>query len=65
MKAKKFSKEWFENKLEQYRKMPNAYPKKLTATKGYKPDLSKLSKREQRINSLYELAKEKDIKLNG
>ena len=28
-------------------------------------DLSKQSKREQRINSLYKLAKEKGIKLNG
>lgn len=65
MKVKKFSKVWFENKLKQYSKMPNAYPCKLTATKGFKPDLSKQPKREQRINFLYELAKEKGIKLNG
>ncbi|MEI3508705.1 MAG: hypothetical protein V8R01_06380 [Bacilli bacterium] len=65
MKFKKFSKAWFENKLKQYKTMSNAYPCKLTVTKGFKRDLSKQSKREQRINSLYELAKEKGIKLNG
>lgn len=60
---KKFSKDWFENKLTQYKKMTNGYPKQLTATKGYKPNLNVISKRTQRINSLYELAKEKGVKL--
>lgn len=61
---KKFSKEWFENKLTQYKKMQNGYPKKLTSTKGYKPNLNVVSKRTQRIESLYDLAKEKGVKLD-
>ncbi len=59
---KKFSKEWFQNKLKQYRGM-SGYPMKLTATKGYKPNLRRQSKREQRIESLYKLAKEKGVRL--
>ncbi len=60
---KKFSKEWFQNKLKQYKNMADGYPKKLTATKGFKPNLQRQSKREQRIESLYKLAKEKGVKL--
>lgn len=60
---KRFSKEWFLNKLKQYRKMTPGYPKKLTSTKGYKPNVNRKSTKEQRIESLYKLAKEKGVKL--
>lgn len=63
MKCKKFSKEWFENKLIQYRKMQPGYKFKLTHTKGYKPDITSESIRDQKIKSLYKLAKEKHIDL--
>ncbi len=59
---KKFSKEWFQNKLKQYQSM-SGYPTKLTATKGYKPNLRRQSKKEQRIESLHKLANEKGVKL--
>ena len=38
IEMKKFSKEWFENKLKQYQKMNVGYASKLTHTKGYKQD---------------------------
>ena len=60
---KKFSKEWFENKLKQYKSMQKGSPMRLTATKGYKPITTTKSKQEQRIESLVKLAKEKHIKL--
>ena len=60
---KKFSKEWFQNKLKQYKNMAPGYPTKLTATRGYKPNLWIKNKRSQRIEALYKLAKEKGIKL--
>lgn len=59
---KKFSKEWFENKLTRINKQINGYGKKRTATKGFKPDLN-ISKKEQRLKALYDLAKEKGISL--
>ncbi len=61
---KKFSEEWFQNKLKQYKNMTPGYPKKLTATKGYKPNLRRKDTREQRVESLYRLAEEKGIKLD-
>lgn len=60
---KRFSKEWFENKLKQYLNMQEGRGKRLNPTKGYIPDLRGKSKKEQRIESLYKLAKEKNIKL--
>ena len=60
---KKFSKEWFENKLKQYENMQDGRGKRLNLTKGWKPNLRGKSKRNQRIESLYKLAKEKNIKL--
>lgn len=66
MKAKKFSKEWFESKLIQLKKMQDGTFKRLTATKGYKPINSndkRHSKKQQRIESLKRLAKDKGIKL--
>ena len=63
MKVKKFSKEWFENKLTQIIKNQSRTPMKLTATKGYKPDLKKSTVKEQQIKSILNLAKEKGIKL--
>ena len=61
---KRFSEEWFKNKMKQYKNMMPSYPTKLTATKGYKADLRKKDKREQRIESLYKLAEEKRVKLD-
>lgn len=66
MNLKKFSKEWFENKLKQYKNMQDGTFKYLTNTKGFKPissDDKKYSKKEQRIKSLINLAKEKNIEL--
>lgn len=63
MKIKKFSKEWFENKLKQYESMQDGRGKRLNPTKGWKSDIRGRSKKEQRIESLYKLAKEKEIKL--
>lgn len=63
MKIKKFSKEWFENKLKQYKSMQDGRGKRLNSTRGWKPDLRGKSKKGQRIESLYKLAKEKNIKL--
>lgn len=60
---KKFSKEWFKNKLKQYVSMQPSRGKRINPTKGWKPDLRNKSKKDQRIESLYKLAKEKDIKL--
>mgnify|MGYP004521343433 CR=1 FL=1 len=62
MKIKKFSKEWFGNKLKQYENMLDGRGKRLNLTKGWKPDLRGKSKKEQRIESLYKLAKEKSVK---
>ena len=62
MEIKKFSKEWFENKLKQYESMQYGRGKRLNPTKGWKPDLRGKSKKEQRIESLYKLAKEKNVK---
>ena len=64
MKVKKFSKEWFENKLKQYKNMPHSYGNKLTPTKGWRTDLRSQNKKYQRIESLYKLAKEKKIKIS-
>lgn len=64
MKMKKFSKEWFDNKLKQYKNMQDGTMKHLTSTKGYKPINSsdkKYSKKYQRIVCLQRLAKEKGI----
>lgn len=63
MKIKKFSKKWFENKLKQYKSMQDGRGKRLNPTKGWKSDIRGRSKKEQRIESLYKLAKEKEIKL--
>lgn len=62
MEIKKFSKEWFENKLKQYESMQYGRGKRLNPTKGWKPDLRGKSKKEQRIESLYKLAKGKNVK---
>ena len=63
MKCKKFSKEWFENKLTQYENNLSGHGKKLTPTKGFKPDLRSKDKKEQRIESLFKLAKEKKVRI--
>lgn len=60
---KKFSKEWFENKLVQAQKMSTGKGRRLTATKGYVPDLRSQDKRQQRIEDIKRLAKEKKIRL--
>lgn len=60
---KKFSKEWFENKLVQAKKMSTGKGRRLTATKGYSPDLRSQDKRQQRIEDIKRLAKEKKIRL--
>ena len=60
---KKFSKEWFENKLKQAEGMSRGKGKRLTATKGYVPDLRSQDKRQQRIDDIRKLAKEHKIKL--
>ena len=62
MKIKKFSKEWFGNKLKQYENMLDGRGKRLNPTKGWKSDIKGRSKKEQRIESLYKLAKEKNVK---
>lgn len=62
MKIKKFSKEWLENKLKQYKNMQDGRGKRLNPTKGWKPDLRGKNKKAQRIESLYKLAKEKNIR---
>ena len=59
---KKFSKEWFENKMLQYKNMMPGYSKVLTATKGFKANGQ--NKKQQRIDSLLKLANEKGVKIN-
>jgi len=61
IKPNKFSKKWFQHKLLIVRTMQTGYSKVLTATKGFKPNGQ--NKKMQRIRSLIDLAKEKQIKL--
>lgn len=63
MKVKKFSKEWFENKLLQAEKMIGGRGKRLTSTKGYKPNIRYQNNKFQRINDIKKLAKDKGIKI--
>lgn len=63
MKTRKFSKEWFENKLLQAYKSQDGRGYRLNPTKGWKPDIRSQHKKMQRINDLLKLAKEKNIKL--
>ena len=60
---KKFSKEWFENKLLQAENMTGGRGKRLHPTKGYRPDMKSDDNKQQRIESIKNLAKEKGIKL--
>ena len=63
MKVKKFSKEWFENKLKQAEGMLGGKGRRIHPTKGYRPDLQSQNKREQRIEDIHRLAKQHGVKL--
>ena len=56
------TKEWFEHKLMIFEKMMPSKGRKLTATKGYKPDLYKDIKQE-RIDNLKNEAKKRGYKI--
>ena len=59
---KKRTKEWFEHKLMIFEKMMPSKGRKLTATKGYKPDLDKNIK-QQRIDDLKKEAKKRGFNI--
>lgn len=56
------TKEWFEHKLMIFEKMAPSKGKKLTSTKGYKPDVDK-DKKQQRIDDLRKEAKKRGFRI--
>lgn len=59
---RKRTKEWFEHKLMIFEKMAPSKGKKLTPTKGYRPDVDKDIKQE-RIDNLRREAKKRGYKI--